>query len=274
MENPPDDRLYRIYPETLYAVDRNGTPGWRLNGYSKWHNLMLLYDGTAEFIGRGETVRAHAGDLIYYRPGEWRLASTTPADPIQCYALDFQYICPLYAGGHWITAAPPLPFRFRQTLSDSYLFHRLTYLFAKLTRSKLSSGDRYGNRERALVTEILVMLFRYCGDGVHSFSNQARVETAVAYMSEHFAEDITLRSLARHAGVSESYLGRIFKSVTGKAPVDYLIDIRINKAKDLLQDGASVSETARTAGFHDVYYFSRAFKKREGLSPTAFRAEL
>ena len=271
MKNENSNSLYRIFPEILYAVDRNATPSWYLDDVMTNHNIMLIYGGRGEFTCNGVKRTAQAGSLLYFQPGERRTAQTDPNQPLKAYALDFQYLCPIYSKGQWTPAAPPLPFPFFQILSDEYLFSRLTYFFGRLTKSRLSAVDRYGNRERALVTEILVLLFRYAEGNRYRFSSVHTVENVINYMAEHFAEDLPSSTLAEYAGLSESYLGRIFKLVTGQAPIDYLIDIRVNKAKDMLQDGATVSDTARMTGFHDVYYFSRAFKKKEGISPSVYK---
>jgi AraC-like DNA-binding protein len=79
-----------------------------------------------------------------------------------------------------------------------------------------------------------------------------------------------LKELAEFAHVSPSYLGSIFRRVTGRSPIDYLIEIRINRAKNLLRDGYSVTETSRFVGFNDIYYFSRMFKSHEGMSPSEY----
>jgi AraC-like DNA-binding protein len=270
MEQKVIDRLYNIFPELLYAVDRNATPGWILDNIMDNHNLMLIYDGRAEFTCNGLLKTAVAGDLIYYKPGDHRVARTEAEALVKCYAVKFEYLCPVFSDGKWATAVPPLPFSFYQKLTDDYLFGRLTNLFSQLTKSTLSVMDRSGNRERSIITEILVLLFQFVEGNQYSYSNIRKVEAVIGYMAEHFAENIALSHLAAYAQVSESYLGRIFKNVTGKAPIDYLIDIRINKAKNLLLDGLSVSETSHLVGFNDIYYFSRAFKKHEGISPSAF----
>jgi len=66
---------------------------------------------------------------------------------------------------------------------------------------------------------------------------------------------------------------QIFKEVTGMTPIEYLISILINKAKELLQDGYSVIEAARRTGFSDVFYFSKCFKQKEGLASSLFAAK-
>ncbi len=68
-----------------------------------------------------------------------------------------------------------------------------------------------------------------------------------------------------------SVLTSIFREVTGKSPIDYLVGIRIRKAKELLTEGFNVTETAERSGFNDIYYFSKCFKKHEGISPTTYK---
>ena len=89
-------------------------------------------------------------------------------------------------------------------------------------------------------------------------------------MTDNYSKNTSLRELAEFAHVSQSYLGSIFRSVTGRSPIDYLIEIRINRAKNLLKDGYSVTDTSRLVGFNDIYYFSRMFKRNEGMSPSEY----
>jgi AraC-like DNA-binding protein len=270
MEQREREKLNQIFPVLLYTVDRAATPVWKLDDTRKNHNLTLIYGGRAEFTCGGVTKEATAGDLIYFKPGDHRKARTFADAPIQCFAVDFTYLCPLYQNDKWELAAPPLPLSFYQRLNDDYLYDRLMDLFGLLTKTILSNLNQSPNKARAIFTEILTLLFQFVERNSYSYSSIRKVEALIGYMGERYQENISLAQLAHRAGISESYLGRIFKSVTGKTPIDYLIDIRISKAKNLLLDGFTVTETSRLVGFNDIYYFSRAFKKSEGISPTAF----
>lgn len=263
--------LRNIFPELLYTVDRAATPSWRLKStVMQYHNIMLVYDGQAEFICNGMVKTAVSGDLIYYRPGDRRAAQIAAKSSFRCYAADFSYLCPVYCCGEWHAFYPPLPFPFYLKITDTYLFGRLTNLFSALTKIALSDIDRSKNRERTIFTEILDLLIQFFEGNGYSYSDINKVKDVIGYMTEHFSEPITLSRLADCADISESYLGRIFKSVTKKSPIDYLIDIRINKAKILLRDGFSVTQTSQMAGFNDIYYFSRTFKRHEGVSPSVY----
>ena len=72
--------------------------------------------------------------------------------------------------------------------------------------------------------------------------------------------------------IKPDLFSHIFKDVTGKKLQDYLVQIRLDKAKDLLRDiDLKVKQVAHGVGFTDPNYFCRTFKKRTGLSPTNWR---
>jgi AraC-like DNA-binding protein len=270
MERKVDRDLYNIFPELFYAVDRSTRPNWFLDDVMNDHNIMLVYDGSAEFSCNGHIVQASKGDLIYYKTGDARKAHTHAKSLLKCFAINFAYTCPVYVDNKWSNNAPPLPFQFHQRLTDDYLFGKLISLFTQLIKTMLSPMERAKSTTRTLLTEILTLLFQSLDENMYSYSNERKAQAAIDYMLEHFSENITLNQLASHVRLSESYLGKIFKAVTGKPPIDYLIDIRINQAKMLLHEGVSVTETSRRVGFNDIYYFSRAFKNMEGICPSAY----
>jgi len=106
-------------------------------------------------------------------------------------------------------------------------------------------------------------------------STQKRyLSTAISYMEHHYWEQIQISSLAKYLGIEKSYLYRIFKKETGLSPIEYLIKLRIEKAKHLIRQGYSFHETASSVGIHDIFYFSKIFTKETGCSPSKFRASL
>lgn len=92
-----------------------------------------------------------------------------------------------------------------------------------------------------------------------------------AYMIDHYNEDIDFPELTRMFGYSYSSFRKLFKEKTGMSPHMYLIDLRMNRAVDLLRSGRyTVSEVAFTVGYDDSSYFSRLFRKYKGCPPSAF----
>ena len=91
------------------------------------------------------------------------------------------------------------------------------------------------------------------------------------YISDHYAESITLEKLAHLAGMSPKYFCRYFRSMTGRTPIDYLHYYRIECACEMLSTrDISIKETAISCGFSDGSYFVRSFKKYKNTTPKQY----
>ncbi len=100
-----------------------------------------------------------------------------------------------------------------------------------------------------------------------------KVQQARYFLLQNSAEEIDMHDLAKDAGMSYSRFRVVFKKLTGRAPHQYHLDIRMNKALDLLLHSTlTISEIADRVGFASAYYFSRIFKQRSGCSPSEHRA--
>jgi CheY-like chemotaxis protein len=107
-----------------------------------------------------------------------------------------------------------------------------------------------------------------------TLSGEARrlVRQAMAYIHEHYSEQISRQDIAQYIGLTEDHLTRCFRQELGIPPIVYLNRFRVNQAKRLLRDdGRSVREIALSVGFIDSGYFSRVFRREIGTSPEAFR---
>lgn len=93
------------------------------------------------------------------------------------------------------------------------------------------------------------------------------VEFIRRYIEEHYAEKLSLRFLAHLAGYSPFFFHRLFRSHVGETPKDYLSRVRLEKAKELLLQGYTVSAVADAIGHVSPFSFSRFFKDKTGYSP-------
>lgn len=97
-----------------------------------------------------------------------------------------------------------------------------------------------------------------------------QIRQAIDYLHAHLAQDISLDWLAQSVNLSPSHLRRLFKQVTGLAPHQYLLQLRVNRAKELLLTGSfSVGEVAAEVGFADQSHLHRHFKRVFGVTPKA-----
>ena len=98
---------------------------------------------------------------------------------------------------------------------------------------------------------------------------------AMKYIEKNLSySDLTNASIADFLGISEVYLRKQFSSLFNTSPKQYIIDMRIQKAKQLLTDTpCSVTDIAEQCGFSSLYHFCRVFKKRTGITPTQYAQE-
>ena len=101
---------------------------------------------------------------------------------------------------------------------------------------------------------------------------QRLVRQAMAYIQEHYAEQITRKDIAQYVNISEDYLTFCFRQEMAITPIKYIQRVRINQAKILIKTSQkSITEIAFLVGFTDSGYFSRIFHRETGMSPEDFR---
>lgn len=105
---------------------------------------------------------------------------------------------------------------------------------------------------------------------------ERKIESVVSLFIEYVQEDMTkefdYNAFARANGYSPNYFRKIFKDAMHVTPWEYVKQVRLRKARQLLREGIlSVREVAAGVGFEDTFYFSKFFKKEVGCSPSAYR---
>jgi len=126
----------------------------------------------------------------------------------------------------------------------------------------------------ALFMQIMIYLARTIGGKVENIrSPHIGISRTIEYLHKHFTEKVSIEKLAENAGLSMSSLLRHFKRINGSSPKEYLIELRINYACELLDTTRlSIDEIAFSAGFNDSNYFSREFRKATGETPSKYRS--
>lgn len=98
---------------------------------------------------------------------------------------------------------------------------------------------------------------------------------ALEFINIHFADELDMKSVAAHCQVSTRYLRKLFEQQLSTSPNQYVQQLRINKAKELMHNKSlSIKEIAFESGFPNQPYFTRMFKQSTGLTPAAFRSQL
>ncbi len=102
--------------------------------------------------------------------------------------------------------------------------------------------------------------------------HRAAVQKALNMVEARVKDPPSLGELASLSGLGRTYFSLVFKEVTGMRLRDYLIQVRIDKAKDLLNEAdLRIKQITYEVGFRNPDYFCRIFKKKTGISPTEWR---
>lgn len=122
------------------------------------------------------------------------------------------------------------------------------------------------------ITRFAVAFFRHFL--VHYKCSQSEIlKQALGYIEAHMYEHIQLIEVAKSIGVSNTYLSTLFKREIGQSFVDYINHKKVDKGKELLQQGKLVYEVSDLLGFENSTYFSKVFKKYQGISPDLVRRD-
>ena len=121
----------------------------------------------------------------------------------------------------------------------------------------------------AILYQILALVHAECA---LSPTAPDKIARSVAYLMDNYTQtQLTIAQIAAQSFVSEVYFRKIFRQYYGISPKKYLINLRFEHAKRLMEEGYySLQEVARLSGFSDYKYFSTEFKKYSGISPSGY----
>ncbi len=153
-------------------------------------------------------------------------------------------------------------------LKNGFMLHSLfESINVEFTQKRLCYYDCCS----AILSRLIVELIRCAKSGNYEPSLEL-VSSVMAYIDSHLQEDLSNNNIGRHFGYHANYINRLIVGSTGKSLHSYVIECRINKAVELLQDTAlGVGEISDKVGFYDVAGFSKTFRKIVGISPSEYR---
>ena len=213
------------------------------------------------------------GSLVLLNPNEMHRVQSLDNSPYERISIHIKrsYIESLSPEGFPLENCfftKPLGLHNLRILSPEDLQEFLT-LYEGLEKS--ASPDCFGRTvvQNAYTSLLLLFLNKQFQTDPATYKNTmpAYITSTMQYIETHLDEPICLSTLAQQFHVSENYLSSQFKEHTGLTLRAYLLDRKIQCAKTLLQQGASVTEACYRSGFNDYANFIRSFKKVVGVSP-------
>ena len=271
MDNILDiNTLQNIIPSVKIVIDRTCYPGWSVPRRTIMdQELVLIIDGKGSFYINDKEYPVRPGMLFYFYPGLAHSASTGFDPPMHFLAVHFLFMAEEYDGeNRCFKKDSLLPLKPVQQLSS---WENSLRIFKELHRSWSQKMVGYKWKSNILLQQLFFELIQDQIFPKESHSNMLRIQQAIDYIKKHYNLPLSVQELSSLCGISQGYFTEIFKSVTGKTPVEYIQQIRIDKSKELLLNTPlKIKEIAAKTGFKDEFYFSRIFKKLEGCSPSQF----
>ncbi|MBA3869414.1 MAG: AraC family transcriptional regulator [Anaerolineae bacterium] len=231
--------------------------------------IGVIERGAETFYYRGAIHVAPAGSVVVVSPDELHTGQSATD-----YGWSYRMVYPaadLLARIASDIAGQPrgIPYFTAPVVYDDALFTALRAAHIALERSHSAL-----ERESRLL-DALAMLIRHHAEDRPSLAQPCLAHNALRhaqdYLRSHYADDISLQQLARLVYLSPFHLSRLFREQLGLPPHTYLNQIRVNRAKTLLNSGLSLAEVAPAVGFADQSHFSKAFKRVVGVSPGQYR---
>ncbi len=262
------DRL-RIEPGLAGRV--RCEPGWRLD--RRWSDrladcdLWLVWAGRGTMRLRDATIDLRPGVCIWARPGGLYLAEQDRRDRL---GVSFQHFC-------LTDRRTGRPVRRGELPAEVHTVLDIAAVDAVMRRVRaLGATDKARPIAATLMRGLLMDITagpRAAITGTQRHHHDIAA-AAVAKIAEAPDQPWPVACLAAEAGYSPDHFTRIFREQTGCSPQEHQINVRIERAGQLLADSPlTVSQIAAALGYRDVAFFSRQFKHRTGRSPSAYRGE-
>jgi len=232
--------------------------------------IAVTEEGGSEFLSRGVQEQAEPGTVLVFNPGEPHSGRMGWSRRWRYRAFYLREAALAGLACDLDLAPNALPGFLTNKLADRELFRRLLALHktAEVRGSVLQ-------KQSELLTVLAGLFVRHGAPAPARPDNApSRVSQVVQYLSECYAESVTLAELAQLAGMSSFHLIRSFNKALGLSPHAFLTQVRVRRARELLEAGARPAEVAPAVGLYDQSALNRHFKRVYGVTPGQYLAAL
>lgn len=264
---PINNEYVQVNSAGYYGFDKTYHSATHRKSGRKDYMLVYTHSGRSLARFKGEEHCIEAGGIFIYQPGEEQYYGQVENDPLSCYWIHFS--------GYGI------PRLFRQLNFDDRSVIRtgindwIPATFDMLIRKIFEKSSN----NNVLLSALLLQLLHFISTKdfkqdmtSHRSKSSELVDLSLNYMYLNYNSKISVMELAEISGLSVSRYINVFKEITGFTPKEYMINIRLEKACEIISNtNLSIKEVALTTGFEDQLYFSRLFKKYKNMNPTEYR---
>ena len=236
------------------------------NHFHEYYVIGFIEDGHRVLSCRNQEYALKKDNILLFNPGANHACVQSDDDTLDYRGFNITKEVMLDLAEE-VTGRRELPGFFKTVIFDEEVTCYLHPLHELIMKGSCGFG-----KEENLLLLISLLIQRY-GQPSPSCIPECReeIEKACDFMEQHFADRIYLDQICRYAGLSKSTLLRAFTKSKGVTPYSYLENIRIGKAKNLLEQGVPPIEAAMQTGFSDQSHFTNYFNRFIGLAPGLYR---
>ena len=228
--------------------------------------------GVQEFFCNGRHFRSFPGDIILFNPDDVHNGNPGGGNILKYTMLYFDpdKLSPLVgcASNDMLTKCRIPQTHFRDSALRSMLL-----AISQHAGEPASSALEQEHELYAVAVQMAKILGRFQPDGWIN-KKDAFLLTVRDYIHDNIEEDISIDELSHVANMSKYHLIRLFRSQFGLPPHQYILNHRINKAREALKNGVSATDVAHEFGFFDSSHLNRHFKRAYGVTPKQYQLQV
>lgn len=280
------DERYTIIPYEVNMLFVEGSTQPIYHDGEKYGNeLVIVFDGSADFHRDAQVFSIAKGDVFVLRNDYWREITNAKALRICSIFYREQEMLRLsgsyaqLAGYQQLFMRNPFAKAYAQAdrlQADGYLLDQLQYFVTLMILEHKLKQEGSEQILNSVLYTIITLLARAKNTQIHHLQiSESHFLQTVGYMQECYGQNLSLDELAARAHISKRHFSRLFQESYHCAPLQYLMNLRINRACVLLEETAlSITEIASICGFSDANNFATNFKKHKHTTPTSYRKTL
>ena len=233
-----------------YRHNKNGKPAFIQTAKINFYELTIVLSGKLEYAVNQKKVSACSGDMVFLPNGCERFRETSK---LNVDYVSFNFFC---------NECPSLPYYIENIVSNK--IHLLIKACDEIKGSHIENSD-------LIILPILKSIFLLVKTELESRSQKTFIVKIQKYIKQNLNKRISLTDIAKIVSYTPNYCDTLFKTETGKSINNYIIDLRMDEAKNLITEKSlTLKDIAHSVGFSDYNYFARTFKKRTGYTPSEY----